>query len=240
MGTTVQTSWTAPSDCSLDVTDGGGTVTVSFTTGQIFDNATAVLAYLKEQIEATLGTTWTFTVSSSAVLTISVSAYPFSWDWDTATDLRDYLGYAGNASGQASAWTASSAIEGYYFFDMDAQRWIPEYTGTIRTYTLQTILADGKTEQATTAKGYHRTGRITIDLHSDGTFTEHADWEDWLDLVEDGRQFTVYPQDDDTTIYVVGALNPSQQSATITATYPGQWDYWRASIDMLIQEVGGE
>jgi len=240
VGVTIQTGWTSPAKCSVTVTDGGGPVTVSFAVGQHFRSTQEVLDYLKAEIEAALASTWTFEIAASHCW-ISMSAYPFDWDWDTATDLRDYLGYAGNAVAQGAIWGSPSVIVGYVRFDIDAVKWLPEYSGASEHWTLQSIMADGKTEQASVGEGLHRKTNLVIDLdNTAGTFDEHLAWDAWLILVDDGRQFTVWPQNDDDSICFWGCIDPSQQSITIKMTYPRVITHWRTSVRMLIQGVAGE
>ena len=239
MGVTIQTSWTAPVDCSITVTDAGGPVVVPFAIGQHFRSTQEVIDYLKAQIEATLGSTWTFTVIAKRLWT-EMSAYPFDWDWSTATDLRDYLGHTVNVLAQGAPWGAPNLIEGWCEFALDAQEWLPVYSGSVATWTMQTVLADGKSEQASVGTGDHRQTKLTLDLdNTAGTFAEHAAWEAWLLLIDDGRQFTVWPEDA-LAHHFSGCIDPSQRTITIRQTYPRQITHWRTSLDMLIQEVLGE
>lgn len=240
MGTRLEASFTVPIACAIDVTDPLGTVNIAFTAGQHFASAQVLLAYLKAQIEASLASTWTL-ATSSGVVSISMDNYPFSWDWDTATAMRDYIGYAGNAVAQASTWTAGSAHEGYLRLAIDAREWLPEYCGDIERWTTSAVMADGTSEAATVGVGDHRRTRLVLDLdNSGGTFAEHPAWEAWLDLVDDGRQFTVWPEDSLTGVYFWGCIDPGQDTVQIAQTYPFQIDRWRTSLDMLIQGVNGE
>ena len=240
MGTRFEASFTVPTACSIDVTDPGGPVTISFTAGQHFASCQVLLAYLKAQIEATLASAWTLE-TSSGIVRIAMDNYPFSWDWDTATAMRDYLGYAGNAVAQGSSWQASGAHEGYLRLSLIARDWLPVYCGNVDRWTLSAVMADGKSEAASVGSGDHRSARLVVDLsNSAGTFAEHVTWEAWLDIVDDGRQFTVWPDDSDETLYFWGCIDPEQSVSDIRQTYPRQIDIWRTGFDMLVQGVNGE
>jgi hypothetical protein len=240
MGTTVELSWTCPTASSITVTDPGGPVVIPFIAGQHFASTQALLLYLETQIELTLASNWTL-ATSSGVVSISMDNYPFSWDWATATSLRDYLGYAGNAVAQASTWTAGSAAEGYTELANDAIDWLPEYCGSTERWTMSAVMADGTSEAASVGEGIHRNARLTIDLDNDaGTFAEHVLWEALLDLIDDGRQLTVWPEDDLAGVYFWGCIDPSQSRVDIKPTYPRQVDIWRTSLAMKIQGVAGE
>jgi hypothetical protein len=239
VGTVVQTGWICPTSCTLQVTDGGGAVTVSIPAGRVFLSVDAVLAFLKAEIEATLLSTWTMQVFLGHVA-IEMDAYPFSWAWQTATDLRDYLGYAGDVVGQAAPWIAPSSPEGYLSLDLESQDYILAHGGDHEALTLQTVLGNGTSEQAGAASAPARRGAWILDLdNTAGNFAELADVEDWLDLVEDGRPFTVWPLGS-SGVSFAAILAPEHTQTVFAPTYPRQTSYWRTTLGLRVQEVSGE
>jgi hypothetical protein len=240
VATVIETSWTCPTACSITVTDPGGPVSIPFVAGQHFASTQVLLAYLKAQIEATLASTWTLS-TAAGVVTVSMDNYPFSWAWGTATDLKDYLGYAADAAAVGAPWVAGSAVDGYLSLAVPAREWLPEYCGDVERWTMSAVMADGTSEAASVGTGDHRTTNLVLDLdNTGGTFAEHVLFEAWLDIVDDGRQFTVWPDTTDTTLYFWGCIDPGQSRVEIRQTYNKQIDYWRTSIGMMIQGVNGE
>lgn len=196
MGATVSTGIVIMQDCSLTVTDGGGPVVISLTAGQYWVSAEALLAWLDTQIEATLASTWSLSVSNADVVVIAMSSYPFSWAWGTATAVRDYLGFAADAAAQAGPWTAPSAVEGHWSITRNATTWPIDHGAEWEPLTQAMVLGDGSTETATAIGAQtRRSGAVgfMFDTQAPGDFSEIATYWDWIPLVDDGRPWTVFP-----------------------------------------------
>jgi len=238
MGTTIEAGIVIETPGTITVTDATGAVNIVLALGDTFYDTRSILVWLKAQLEATLGSVWTIQIVAGHV-TIETDTYPFAWTWGTATGLRDFLGFAGNVAAQAVPWIAPVALAGYLYLTRDAIAWPIDYSGRYAATTAHDVYGDGTSEASSVPGGIQRTAAIVLDLDNPtGTYTEHLAYEAWVDDIQDGRPFTVWP--DDTAPGVSGMLSPKVKAIEIKPTHPPSLVVWRTSFEMSIMGVSDE
>ena len=237
MATTIQAGIVVENAGTIAVTDASGTANVVLTLGRTFRSTDEIFAWLKAEIEAVLTSTWTFSITLG-VVSIESTVYPFTWDWDTATDLRDFLGYAAGTAGQAVPWIAPAPLHGYLYLATDANVWPADYSGAYEAQTAASPYADGTSEASTVPGGIRRKATVTVDLdNEDGIFSEVADYDAWVEDIQDGRPFTVWV---DGSTEVSGMLAPEVTTIEIAPRFANLINWWRSSFVMSDAEVSGE
>jgi len=245
MGATISTGLVIDMDCAITVTDAGGPVVVSMTAGQYWSSAEALCTWLDTQIEATLGTTWSVTVSNADVVVVAASAYPFAWAWGTATQVRDYLGFPADVAAQAGPWTAPSAVEGHWSITRSATTWPIEHGADWEPLTQVMVCGDGTTE-ASTAIGAQarRTGAVELllDVETPADFSEVSALWDWIPLIQDGRPWTVYPYGADygplatggSDEWVACQLAPGAKHIDVSPAHGQSHQHWVTEIPVSV------
>jgi hypothetical protein len=238
MGTLIEAGIVVEKPGTIVVSDATGNVNIPVALGDTWYDTRSILAWLKAELEATLGSVWTIQIVAGRV-TIETDTYPFSWAWGTATGLRDFLGFAGDVVGKAVPWIAPAALHGYLSLTRDAIEWPIDYSGKYAATTAHDVYADGKSEAASVPGGIQRAARVVLDLDNPtGTYAEHADYEGWVDDIQDGRPFTIWPEDSEPSFW--GMLDPRVKAIEIKPTHPPSLSVWRTSFDMAIMGVEGE
>ena len=197
----LQASFAVPEATQIDVKQPTGIAlgSLSIAADTEYANTDALLGDLQAQLVALAGPgTWVLSASSAGVVQIATSAGNFDWTWTTGTFVRNWLGYAGNVVNQASPWIAGTThTGGLYLGEMPLSGFEAAGFESVRSVAVSVQARGGGHDAVHVAGALLRTRLLTLPLtRSGGNWTEYNAWRTWLELIADGRTYTLWPDGD--------------------------------------------
>ena len=219
----------------FDITQGVASATITIDAGTEYNNLQELLDFIDDELDTQTGNTWRVELlDTSERVRISTTGGNFDWDWTggavTSLEVRNRLGYAADAVGQASPWTAGSAPDDVMWLTDPPQQGVElvAWEASAQSQAARTI--DG-THDASSVSGARLLRKsVVVNLRREsGAWTEITDWFDFLAVIGDGRRFTIWPDDtDEDDFYDMYFAGPEE--VDLVKRFDRSATYWRSTI----------
>ena len=187
----------------------------------------ALLLWLIEQFLIAYGAGWLFTVVNGKVR-ITTTLGNFDWQWLTATATRDKLGYAGDVANQATPWNAAVDHWGGFYPLEEVNAGAETMGGSMAALTMAQQAISGTHDSLGHPDSLRASRELTINLQrtAAGAFDEFTAYRAFLEIVADGRRFTLWPDASDyLTTLILRWQGPER--IVYRPRFPREWRYFR-------------
>ena len=219
----------------FDITQGIASAQVDIVAGTEYDSVQALLADIEAQLETDTGNAWTLsTIDNTERVRIATTGGSFTWDWTggavTSTEVRDLLGYAADASAQASPWAATSAPDYTIWLSERPQSGTQSGGFNLSRQSQSARTIDGTHDASAVYGGLKRQRSVVVNLARDGAgaWDEITDWHTFLAWIGDGRLFTVW--DDVSAPVPVAMYFAGPEEIEVRKRFDRGVTYWRSTI----------